>query len=402
MAVTSSCVVLTLNSGSSSFKFAVYEIGDNTERRLASGSIAHGAPSSTRAVGTDAGGPHTQQAAPANDPVDPLDQILRELARHGLLDHLAVAGHRLVHGGAQYTAPVRITPAVRADLEMLIPLAPGHLPDELRAVDMLAQRLPNLPQVACFDTAFHRSLPRVARLFGLPRHCADEGVMRYGFHGLSYEYIVQTLRHDGTLRRRVVIAHLGNGASLAAVYDGRSLDTTMGLTPTGGVVMGTRSGDLDPGVLLYLMRERHLSAAEVSDLVTRAGGLLGLSGVTADVHQLLQLAPRDPRAAEAIDVFCYQVKKAVGALAAALGGLDALVFTGGIGERAAPIRAAVCDGLSWLGVQLDHERNPAHAAVISPTGAPVTVHVIPTNEELMIARHVRATLREQSAPSEPR
>ena len=271
-------------------------------------------------------------------------------------------------------------------------IAPDHLPIELAAIDVVARRLPQLRQAACFDTAFHCNLPTRARILGLPRAITDDGVVRYGFHGLSYEFIVDTLQATDALGRRLIVAHLGSGASLAAILDGRSIDTTMGFTPAGGIVMASRSGDLDPGVLLYLMRARRFDAAGLNRLVNRDGGLAGISGGTGDMRELLDRSPTDPRAADAVDIFCYQVRKTIAAYAAALSGLDGIVFTAGIGEHSAVVRARACEGLEWCGVTIDSDRNAGNAPIISPPGNPVTVRVLPTNEELVIARHVRDLL----------
>jgi acetate kinase len=256
---------------------------------------------------------------------------------------------------------------------------------------------PAVPQVACFDTAFHSRMPRVARLYALPSRLAEEGIIRYGFHGLSYEYVMEELRR---LDREaaagcVVVTHLGNGASMAAVRGGVGVDTTMGFTPTGGLVMGTRSGDLDPGVPLFLLEERGMSPTEVSDLLNKQAGLLGVSGTSADMRDLLDREPDDGRAAEAVGLFCYQAKKFLGALAAALGRLDALVFTGGIGENAAPVRERVCEGLEFLGIRIDPERNAAHAPVISSDDASVTVRIVPTDEDLMVAQYTRRLIEQE-------
>jgi acetate kinase len=256
-----------------------------------------------------------------------------------------------------------------------------------------------VPQVACFDTAFHRTLPPVAQRYPLPRALHDAGVVRYGFHGLSYEYIMQALRavDPDAANGRVIVAHLGNGASMAAVRDGQSIDTTMGFTPTGGLVMGTRTGDLDPGVLLYLLQTRGMPAEQVNTLVNRQAGLLGVSGISADMRDLLEREAREPAAAAAVDLFCYQARKFLGALAAVLGGIETLVFTGGIGEHAAPIRARICASFEFLGLEIDAGRNQQHAPVISPDGASVTVRVIPTDEDRMIARHTYRLITHEGA-----
>lgn len=294
----------------------------------------------------------------------------------------AAAGHRIVHGGMFYTAPTRIDAQVQERLKQLVPLAPLHLPAQIELIQAISTHYPDLPQVACFDTAFHAAMPEVARRLPLPRNLYDQGVRHYGFHGLSYEYILSRLGQR--LSTRIIIAHLGNGASLAAVRDGSPIDTSMGLTPTGGFMMSTRSGDLDPGVLLYLLRAGY-SSDQVDRMLNRESGLLGISESSSDVKTLLEKRDRDPLAEEAIRMFCYGIRKFIGAYAAVLGGLDTLVFTGGIGEHAAPVRAEICSGLEFLGVELDTEQNAKHAEVISR--GKCTVRVIPTDEDLMIARH---------------
>jgi acetate kinase len=277
-----------------------------------------------------------------------------------------------------------------ADLRRLVAFAPLHLPSAIQGIEAVAARFPGLPQVACFDTAFHSGMPEVAQRFPLPRDLWQEGIRRYGFHGLSYEYIVATL--GSAALGRMVIAHLGNGVSLAAVHDGQPRDTTMGFTPAGGLVMGTRSGDLDPGVLTYLMHARNYDADQIEDLVNEQSGLLGVSGISPDMKTLLEQREREPRAAQAVEIFCYQLRKHIAAMSAVLGGLDTLVFTGGIGERAAPVRWEVCLGLAHLGIEVDPERNSAHAEVISTSSSGCKVRVIPTNEDLMVARHTRRLL----------
>jgi len=264
------------------------------------------------------------------------------------------------------------------------------LPSAIQGIEAVAERFPSMPQVACFDTAFHRRMPQVAQRYPLARTLWDAGVRRYGFHGLSFEYIVATL--GDAARGRLIIAHLGNGASLAAVVNNQPLETTMGFTPAGGLMMGTRSGDLDPGLLIYMMKEKGYKAGELDELVNNHAGLLGVSGTSPDMKTLLEEREHDPHAAQAVELFCYYLRKQIGALSAVTGGLDTLVFTGGIGEHAAPVRWEVCEGLSYLGIRLDPERNGRNADVISVTGSPCTVRVIPTNEDLMIARHTRSLL----------
>lgn len=319
--------------------------------------------------------------------------LLRTLAEVG--GDVAAIGHRIVHGGSRFAAPLVANDDILSDLRRLVPLARSHLPRALDAVEVIRAAFPAAPQVLCFDTAFHRAMPRVARLYPLPRRLADDGVVRYGFHGLSYESIVHQLRPagDASAGGRLVVAHLGNGASMAAVRDGAAVDTTMGFTPSGGLMMGTRAGDLDPGLLLYLLSEGGRDATSLDALVNREAGLLGVSGTSADMRDLLAREATDPHAAEAVALFCYLAKKHLGALVAVLGGLDTLVFTGGIGEHAAPVRARICAGLAHLGIEMDATRNAASASVVSQDGAPVTVRVMRSDEDLMIARHTRRLIQ---------
>ena len=311
------------------------------------------------------------------------------LRSQGLDAGLRAIGHRVVHGGMDHAEPEAITPALLAALRSLTAIDPDHMPQAISAIEALGGLYPSLPQVACFDTAFHRHMPPVAQRYPLPREFSDAGIVRYGFHGLSYEYIVQELRSldPAAADGRLLIAHLGSGASMAAVRGGRGVETTMGFTPTGGLMMGTRSGDLDPGVLLYLLQDGGMSPLALSGLVNRRAGLLGTSGISSDVKELLDRRATDPGAVEALELFCYQARKFLGALAAVLGGLDTLVFTGGVGEHAAPVRAGISEGLEFLGIQLDAERNAANASIISRDDSPVTVRVMKTDEDLMIARH---------------
>jgi acetate kinase len=302
-------------------------------------------------------------------------------------------GHRVVHGGVTHVAPERITDALLSDLRTLMPIDPDHMPQALEAIEAITERYPNVPQVACFDTAFHRTMPMLAQRYALPRWTVDAGVRRYGFHGLSCEFIVSRLTEleTATLGGRTLIAHLGNGASITAVERGVSVETTMGFSPTGGVMMGTRSGDLDPAVLTYLGRTAHRDLDSLDHLTNHESGLLGVSGLSSDVRVLLN-ASASASAKEAIDLFCYTARKYMGALAAVLDGVDTVVFTGGIGEHAAVIRDGICRGLGHLGIRLDPERNASSADVISASGNTVTVRVIATDEELVIAKHVRHLL----------
>jgi acetate kinase len=318
-----------------------------------------------------------------------IPRLLAWMDAHARNASLAAIGHRLVHGGPVYQEPHTITTALLDDLRRLIPFAPNHLPDEIALIEALGRARPEVSQIACFDTAFHHTLPEVARRLPIPAADDARGVRRYGFHGLSYAYLVDEVRRIAGAEAaagKIVIAHLGNGSSLAAVRHGHSIDTTMAFTPIGGVVMSTRSGDLDPGVVTYLARSQQLSADQMEDLFSHRAGLLAISGTSGDMRVLLEREATDPACGLAVAVFVYSIKKAIGALTAALGGLDTLIFSGGIGEHAPAIRARVCDGLACLGVQLDPDRNAANAAIISAAGAPVMVRVIPTDEELMIAR----------------
>jgi len=310
---------------------------------------------------------------------------------------LAAIGHRIVHGGPRYHTPQRVTPAILEVLRQLIPFAPNHLPDEIAVIEALGRSQPAAPQIVCFDTAFHAALPDVARRLPIPETYDAQGVRRYGFHGLSFAFLMYELERVAgpeAAGGRIVLAHLGNGSSLAAVHERRSIDTTMAFTPIGGVMMSTRSGDLDPGVATYIARTEGLSPDQIEDLLSHRAGLLGVSGTTSDMRTLLEREAGDPRCRLAVTMYAYSIKKAIGAFAAALGGLDTLVFSGGIGEHAPAVRARICDGLAFLGVQVDAQRNAANAPVISPSASRVVVRVIPTDEELMIARAVCGVLGE--------
>jgi acetate kinase len=357
--------VLTINAGSSSVKIALFAVGPD-EAPLAS-----------------AAGERTADHAAA------LRAALARIQAAIDIAPLSAVVHRIVHGGARYRDPVRITSDVRRDLSALISLDPDHMPQALAAIQTTAERYPAVPQIACFDTAFHQSLPRVAQMYALPRRFWDAGVRRYGFHGLSCESIMRTLvdLDPAAASGRVIIAHLGSGASLTAVQNGRSVETTMGFSPAGGVMMGTRPGDLDPGVLLYAARNGEVTADALSCLVNHDAGLLGVSETSQDMRDLLACESADPRAADAIALFCYSIRKAIGSLAAVLGGLDTLVFTAGIGERAAAVRQRICKGLRSFGIDVDDARNASDAAIISAAGSVVTIRVIATDEDRMLARH---------------
>lgn len=386
--------ILTINTGSSSLKVALYEVDREETRQLLSEVTRIGIAGSRFRMTDARGVTLVDQGEEFSDHGAALEAVLAWLKSNRPDLSLTAVGHRVVHGGPHASEPQRITPELISTLQKLVPIAPGHLPQAIQAIQVMGKAYPDLAQVACFDTAFHRSMPRSAQIYPLPRHLADEGVIRYGFHGLSYEYIIQQLRDAAAeeAQGRVIIAHLGNGASMAAVRGGISVDTTMGFTPAGGLMMGTRPGDLDPGVLLYLLVERKVTPTALSELINKQAGLLGVSGTSEDMHDLLERESVDEHAAQAIALFCYQAKKYLGALAATLGGLDTFVFTGGIGEHAAPIRLRICEGLEFLGIRLDPVRNEAHASVISSADSSVTVRVIHTDEDLMIAQHTRDLL----------
>ncbi len=393
--------ILTINAGSSSIKFALFERGDPLRPQAALRGELDGIGAQPRLKARDAEGAVLAEltfAELAGLPADEqhrrsLDFLVRWLDEHDDAWRVAAVGHRVVHGADRYAAPVVLSPADVDTLAGFVPLAPLHQPYNVAGIRALTALLPEVPQVACFDTAFHMTQPERARRFALPRRLSEAGIKRYGFHGLSYEYVARVLpqhlrnRADG----RVVVAHLGNGASMCAMKEGRSVATTMGFTALDGLMMGTRCGAIDPGVLLYLMDYRGMDAAALTKLLYKESGLLGVSGVSQDMRALLE-SPA-PGAAEAVELFCYRIARELGSLAAALGGLDALVFTAGIGEHAAPVREQVCRQADWLGVTLDDAANARHAARISTKDSAVDVLVLPTNEEWMIAQHAAALVQ---------
>lgn len=388
-------VILVLNAGSSSIKFSLFTCEEKIGLKLG-GQIA-GLNACPRFAAKDARGNELGRQEWSegthlghDGAIDYLIQFLRSQRTD---NRLLALGHRVVHGGAEFSRPTLISPQVLAKLEKYIPLAPLHQPHNLVPIRIAAQRLPGIPQVACFDTAFHAGQPVLAKSFALPREITERGVLRYGFHGLSYEYIASVLPQlDGKAATgRVVVAHLGNGASMCGMRAGKSAATTMGFTAADGLPMGTRCGSLDPGVILYLMDELKMDARQIERLIYQESGLLGVSGISSDMRTLLESA--DPRAQFAVDLFIYRVGRELGSLAAAIGGLDALVFTGGIGEHAAVIRQEVCLGASWLGIELDAAANKSGGPRISTETSAVSVWVIPTNEELMIARQTQQVIR---------
>lgn len=381
--------ILTLNAGSSSLKFALFDATQACPERRYYGALknldskpefevfdAHNVCQLSETTATFNG----QQA---------MRYLLDWLEQQFSLETLAAIGHRVVHGGSEYSTPMRINPALLTHLQSLIPLAPLHMPHNLAAIHAVQQQSPDLPQVACFDTAFHRSMSWNEQTYALPHRWFDRGIRRFGFHGLSYEYIVSTLPDYPEIDRhaRIIVAHLGHGASLCAIHKGRSVATTMGFSPLDGVPMATRPGSLDPGIVLWLMQQALLSPEDIEDLLNHQSGLLGLSGLSGDMEVLLQST--EPAAAEAIDYFVHHIHRAIASLTATLGGIDTLIFTGGIGENSATIRQRICQQARWLGISLDTTANQNHYSRISPPDAAVSVWRIPTNEELVIAQHTR-------------
>lgn len=349
---------LAINSGSSSLKFALFPFA--------------------------AGATALRRGTVASDRRDGMDELVATIAPDVHVTPLAGVGHRIVHGGSTYTSPQRIDDDLLRSLKALVAFAPNHLPGEIALIEACRERL-GAPQIVCFDTAFHADLPDVARRLAIPRSANEAGVRRYGFHGLSYTFLMRELRRSGLDVGRIVLAHLGSGSSLAAVRNGRCIDTSMGFTPIGGVVMGTRAGDLDPGVVTYLARTTGVSADQLERLLSHESGLAGISGGTSDMRELLAREREDQDCRLAVAIYCYAIRKQIGAYAAALEGIDLLVFTGGIGEHAAPVRARICRGLEFLSLALDERRNAASERVISADGSRAAVHVIPTDEEAVIA-----------------
>ena len=365
--------ILTINGGSSSIKFALFETGDSLRRILGGGIDRIGQPGATLRVKGLNPGDNVSRPVTAPDLTAAVGALIDGIEERSGHDAFTAVGHRVVHGGPKYSQPQRITAEMVEELRRLSPFDPEHLPEEILLTEEFHRRFPDLPQVACFDTAFHHDLPRVAQMLPIPRRYEAQGVRRYGFHGLSYAFLMGELaRLAGTeaAQGRVILAHLGNGASLAAVHRGKSMDTSMSFTPTAGVPMSTRSGDLDPGLVWYLARTEHLDAKGFNEMVNFKSGLLGVSETSSDMRDLLEHETQDVRAAEAVALFCYQVKKWIGAFAAALGGLDTLVFAGGIGENAPVVRARICDGLGFLGIELEEKRNAANEGVISAADQP--------------------------------
>ena len=384
-------LILVINGGSSTLKFALFRNGTTPVREV-SGSIDRiGSPEGTLRWMIEGAATIAPQAVAVPDHAATIEPLVTCIADRLRDRSLVAIGHRIVHGGPRYRAPQLLTSAVMDELQRLSAYDPEHLPGEIELIRGLVQRYPELPQVACFDTAFHRGMPSVARLLAIPRRYEELGLQRYGFHGLSYAFLMRELRRVGTpdeVKGRVILAHLGNGASMAAVRNGRAVDTTMGFTPASGMPMSRRSGDLDPGLVYYLARTEGMSVDRFQCMVNTESGLLGVSGTSSDMRDLLKEERNDSRAAEAVALFCYQAKRSIGSLAAALGGLDTLVFSAGIGEHSPIVRSRICEGLEFLGIVIDPARNEAGETVISKEGSEVTVRVIRTDEESEIARSV--------------
>jgi acetate kinase len=382
--------ILTVNGGSSSIRFALYQ-GDEPLKLRLSGKVDRiGSSGTNLTFNAPSDGQQKAITLAAPDFNSAAHLLIDSLEKLDDFPSIRIVGHRLVHG-MQHSEPELVTQALLEELHRISPFDPDHLPGEIELIEAFRKRHPKLLQVACFDTAFHHTMPRVAKLLPIPRRFHGKGIQRYGFHGLSYAYQMDELVRLGdsaAIKGRVILAHLGNGASLAAVRDGKSIDTSMGFTPTAGLVMGSRSGDLDPGVGPYLARTENIDAMQFYGMVNHESGLLGVSEISSDMRDLLEQESVDVRAAEAVALFCYQAKKWIGSFTAALGGLDTLVFAGGIGENAPPVRQRICDGMDFLGISIDAARNAKTANVISTDAGRVTVRVIRTNEELMIARMV--------------
>jgi acetate kinase len=393
---TNSPAIAVVNAGSSSVKFSLFAWNGAEALELVSRGQVEGLPGRVRFRAVDAQGRVTGERAwpegAAIDHAQAVRHILAFLRERAAGYDVAGVGHRVVHGGARFAQPVLIDGSTLRELDALVPLAPLHQPHNLAAIRAVVDDAPSLPQVACFDTAFHRTQPPLATAFALPKPITDRGIERYGFHGLSYEYIASVLApvDARAAAGRTIVAHLGNGASMCALRHGASVATTMGMTALDGLVMGTRAGSLDPGVILHLIDALQMSARDIERLLYHESGLKGVSGVSSDMRTLL--ASTDPRAAYAVDLFCYRACREIGSLAAALGGLDALIFTGGIGENAAPVREKIVRGSAWLGLTFDAAGNAAHGPCITSAGSAAAAYVIATNEELMIAKHVAARL----------
>jgi acetate kinase len=386
--------ILTINGGSSSIKFALYETGEQL-KRIFYGEIKRiGLQGTTLTFNGLTRNDQGSRSIEASDHKSAVNFLIDLLEEQEEFSSVRAVGHRVVHGMNHYE-PETITQELLDELYRISPYDPDHLPGEIELIEVFRKRHPKLPQVACFDTSFHCTMPRIAKLLPIPRHFDEKGIQRYGFHGLSYSYLIEELANvagEKAGKGRVILAHLGSGASLAAIHNGKSIDTSMGFTPAAGLTMGTRPGDLDPGVAWYIMKSENLTPKQFNQIINHESGLLGISETSSDMQDLLAKENDDIRAAEAVGLFCYQAKKWIGSFAAALGGLDTLVFAGGIGEKSPVIRSRICDGLGILGIELDEKRNMIAAPVISTDAGQVTVRIIHTDEELMIAKTISQIL----------
>lgn len=392
--------MLVINGGSSSIKFALYSM-DEKLNKILSGQIKRiGFDNPEFTVNNKLNNEKKEIKIDAKNFMEAAEVLIEWLKEHKYFEAIKCIGHRIVHG-MEHTRPVIIDDNLLKELYKIVQYDPDHLPAEIKMIELFKKQFPNLLQVACFDTSFHTTLPKVAKTFALPKKYYDEGIKRYGFHGISYSYLMDELRkkNEGEAKGRIILAHLGNGASLAAVKGGKCLDTSMGLTPAGGIVMSTRSGDMDPGVAWYLMQEG-LNAEGFNDLINHQCGLLGISGLSSDMQDLLKHEKNNKDAALAIEIFCYQIKKYIGGYTAAMGGLDTLVFSGGIGENAAVIRSRICKGFAYLGIEIDEEENKKNSRIISTINSKVVVDVIPTDEEIMIAMETKELYRNTQIKSQ--
>ena len=387
--------VLAINSGSSSLRFALFKAVESLPLALSGKFDRIGLPGARLSFKDLLANRHDERSIDAADHVACVPLLVELLKEKIGTDSVSAIGHRVVHGGPRYRDPVRVDATALEELRRISSFAPNHLPSTIALMEVFTEKFPQVPQIACFDTAFHSTLPRVAKLLPIPRRYEAKGVQRYGFHGLSYSFLMQELEAVAGAKEatgRVILAHLGNGASMTAVRDGKSMDTSMGFTPAAGLVMSTRSGDLDPGLVAFLGQSEQMTEVQFDRMIHHESGLLGVSEISSDIRDLLGREAADVRAAEAVALFCYQAKKWVGAFAAALGGLDTLVFAGGIGENIPSIRARICEGLGFLGIELNEARNTENAPVISAQNGRVAVRIIRTDEELMIARSVSRVL----------
>lgn len=382
--------ILTINGGSSSIKFSMFKIGKPLERMLFGEIEKIGTKDAKFNFTTAESRQKNSAEITANNHDDAINHLVDWLEKQKYFNSVSAIGHRIVHG-MQHTEPEIITDELLNELKKISDFDPEHLPEEIKLIEVFKKRYPEIKQIACFDTSFHNSMPVVAKLLSIPRRYYEMGIRRYGFHGLSYAYLIEELKRTEEIdvtKNKIILAHLGNGASLAAVKEGKSIDTSMGFTPTSGLPMGTRTGDLDPGVAWYLMQHKKFTPKKFRDLINHESGLLGISETSSDMRELLDLKDTDSRAAEAVEFFCYQTKKWIGSFTVALEGLDILVFSGGIGEHSPQIRSKICDDLEFMGIELDEVHNMNNEKLISSEKSKIKVYVIPTNEELMIAQLV--------------